>query len=148
MNAPSDPKQFRVQLKDPALFREQCYIDGAWAAAGSGQTIDVTNPATGAVSDPAGPSRGIDSESVYVDSGTMPVTKKRAPGPSRDFYSPLAEVDGQYRTGRGRPSEFRSSLRAAVAHLYKKIEAALEKIDDQETLMHLRELRAELGQVP
>ncbi len=49
MNAPTDPKQFRMQLKDPALFREQCYIDGAWAAAGSGQTINVTNPASGGV---------------------------------------------------------------------------------------------------
>jgi hypothetical protein len=68
--------------------------------------------------------------------------------PSRAFYSPLAEVDEQYRGGRGRPSEFRSSLRAAVAHLYKKIEAALEKVEDSETRMHLRELQAELSQVP
>jgi hypothetical protein len=112
--------------------------------------LTVLLVATGAVNDPAaGASRGIDSESVYVDSGSMPVTKKKTRlSPSREFYSPLAEVDDQYRTGRGRPSEFRSSLRAAVAHLYKKIEAALEKVDDQETLMHLRELRAELGQVP
>ena len=36
-------------LKDPALFRQQCYIDGAWADADSGATIDVTNPATNEV---------------------------------------------------------------------------------------------------
>jgi succinate-semialdehyde dehydrogenase/glutarate-semialdehyde dehydrogenase len=38
-----------VQLKDPGLFRERCYIDGEWVGAGSNETIDVTNPATGAV---------------------------------------------------------------------------------------------------
>jgi hypothetical protein len=78
----------------------------------------------------------------------MTVKKKARVTPSREFYSPLAEVDEQYRGGRGRPSEFRSSLRAAVAHLYKKIEAALEKVEDSETQLHLRELRAELSQVP
>jgi succinate-semialdehyde dehydrogenase/glutarate-semialdehyde dehydrogenase len=30
------------------LLRESCYIGGAWVAADSGATIDVTNPATGA----------------------------------------------------------------------------------------------------
>ena len=37
------------QLKDMSLFRQQCYVDGAWIDADSGQTIDVTNPATGEV---------------------------------------------------------------------------------------------------
>jgi len=37
------------KLKDPSLFRQQCYIDGAWCDADSGETIEVTNPATGAV---------------------------------------------------------------------------------------------------
>ena len=49
MNAPTDPKQFRVQLKDAKLFHEQCYIDGDWADADGKQTIPVTNPATGGV---------------------------------------------------------------------------------------------------
>ena len=31
------------------LFRQQCYINGQWKDADSGETIDVTNPATGAV---------------------------------------------------------------------------------------------------
>ncbi|MBT1077166.1 NADP-dependent succinate-semialdehyde dehydrogenase [Geobacter grbiciae] len=34
-------------LKDPSLFRDKCFINGRWAAADNGQTIDVTNPATG-----------------------------------------------------------------------------------------------------
>jgi succinate-semialdehyde dehydrogenase/glutarate-semialdehyde dehydrogenase len=49
MNAPADPKQFRMQLKDASLFREQAYIDGAWVDADSRDTIPVTNPATGGV---------------------------------------------------------------------------------------------------
>jgi len=36
-----------MQLSDPKLFRQQCFIDGAWVDADSGETIDVTNPATG-----------------------------------------------------------------------------------------------------
>jgi succinate-semialdehyde dehydrogenase/glutarate-semialdehyde dehydrogenase len=42
-----DVKSGTRALKDAALLREQCYIDGAWADADSGQTIAVTNPATG-----------------------------------------------------------------------------------------------------
>jgi succinate-semialdehyde dehydrogenase/glutarate-semialdehyde dehydrogenase len=37
-----------MELKDPSLLRQQCFIDGAWCAADSGGTIDVHNPATGA----------------------------------------------------------------------------------------------------
>lgn len=38
-----------LTLKDPTLLRAQAYIDGEWVDADSGATIDVTNPATGAV---------------------------------------------------------------------------------------------------
>jgi succinate-semialdehyde dehydrogenase/glutarate-semialdehyde dehydrogenase len=37
-----------IKLEDSKLLREQCYIDGAWAAADSGGTIPVHNPATDA----------------------------------------------------------------------------------------------------
>jgi succinate-semialdehyde dehydrogenase/glutarate-semialdehyde dehydrogenase len=36
-----------MRLADPELLRELCYIDGSWMAADGGQTVDVTNPATG-----------------------------------------------------------------------------------------------------
>ncbi|MGZ3183409.1 MAG: NADP-dependent succinate-semialdehyde dehydrogenase [Telluria sp.] len=36
-----------MQLNDPSLFRQQCYIDGAWCDAAGGATVDVHNPATG-----------------------------------------------------------------------------------------------------
>ncbi|WP_026840135.1 NADP-dependent succinate-semialdehyde dehydrogenase [Citrifermentans bremense] len=34
-------------LKDSNLFQQLCYINGAWTGADSGESIDVTNPATG-----------------------------------------------------------------------------------------------------
>ena len=36
-----------LALKDPALLREACYINGEWIGADSNQTIEVTNPASG-----------------------------------------------------------------------------------------------------
>jgi succinate-semialdehyde dehydrogenase/glutarate-semialdehyde dehydrogenase len=47
MNAPSRAGLPALNLKDPKLFREQCYIDGAWVAADSNKTFPVDNPATG-----------------------------------------------------------------------------------------------------
>ncbi len=38
-----------MQLKDPDLFRQQAYINGQWVDADSGNTFEVTNPATGEV---------------------------------------------------------------------------------------------------
>ena len=46
MNAP-DIIHGLPSLKDPKLFRQQCYIDGGWCAAADGATIAVTNPASG-----------------------------------------------------------------------------------------------------
>ncbi|MGD8327339.1 MAG: NAD-dependent succinate-semialdehyde dehydrogenase [Sphingomonadales bacterium] len=39
----------KMLLKLPALLRDKCYINGEWVAAKSGETFDVTNPATGEV---------------------------------------------------------------------------------------------------
>src|SRR5687768_4409475 len=47
MNAPAKAGLPSLPLKDPKLFREQCYIDGEWV--GSQKTFPVNNPATGAV---------------------------------------------------------------------------------------------------
>ena len=38
-----------MQLKDKSLFRQQCYVDGAWIDADSGAEIEVTNPANNQV---------------------------------------------------------------------------------------------------
>ena len=42
-------KDFRIQLSDPGLFREQCYVDGAWLDADNRATINVEDPASGEV---------------------------------------------------------------------------------------------------
>ena len=47
MNAPSRAWLPALPLKDPKLFREQCYVDGAWINADSGKTFTVGNPASG-----------------------------------------------------------------------------------------------------
>jgi len=36
-----------LALRDSKLFRQLCFIDGKWVGADGGETIDVTNPATG-----------------------------------------------------------------------------------------------------
>ncbi len=38
-----------MELKDPSLLRDKCYIDGNWADADSGETFAVTNPANGEI---------------------------------------------------------------------------------------------------
>jgi succinate-semialdehyde dehydrogenase/glutarate-semialdehyde dehydrogenase len=38
-----------VTLSDPKLFRQSCYVDGAWTNAASGATVNVDNPATGEI---------------------------------------------------------------------------------------------------
>ena len=40
-------REIAMKLQDSSLFRQQCYIDGAWVDADTGATVDVTNPATG-----------------------------------------------------------------------------------------------------
>jgi len=47
MNAPAQSGLPALPLKDPTLFREQCYIDGEWV--GAKKTFPVNNPATGAI---------------------------------------------------------------------------------------------------
>ncbi len=39
-----------LPLKDAALLRNQCYIDGRWCDADSGATFDIVNPASAAKS--------------------------------------------------------------------------------------------------
>ncbi|QSX38975.1 NADP-dependent succinate-semialdehyde dehydrogenase [Shewanella sedimentimangrovi] len=41
-----------MQLKDPSLFKQQCYIDGQWCDAASGQTVAIADPASGEVLGP------------------------------------------------------------------------------------------------
>jgi len=42
-------KDIRVNLSDPSLLREQCFIDGSWRDADDGTSLEVSDPATGEV---------------------------------------------------------------------------------------------------
>lgn len=55
-----------MKLSDPKLFRQQCYINGQWTDATSGETIDVTNPATGDVLGTV-PKMGADETKQAID---------------------------------------------------------------------------------
>src|SRR5438445_4922849 len=48
-NTVTHPAATDVALKDPRLFREACYIDGAWTTSPTGATTNVDNPATGEI---------------------------------------------------------------------------------------------------
>src|SRR5215475_949602 len=43
------PTAAPLPIKDKSLFRQQSFIDGKWADADSGKSVEVTNPATGEV---------------------------------------------------------------------------------------------------
>ena len=47
VNEPKTAGVAALELKDSSLLRRQCYIDGAWVDADSGNVIAVTNPADG-----------------------------------------------------------------------------------------------------
>ena len=46
MNSPKITGVAALGLKDPHLFRQQCYIDGKWSDADSGKTVTDSNPAS------------------------------------------------------------------------------------------------------
>src|SRR4051794_31032147 len=99
---------------------------------------------SGAIDDPGETSSNIDD--TTRDAGSVGKSK-----PSRDLAylnSPLADTARQYTTARGRPSEFRASVHAGVNHLAIKMDKAMKKIKDPDTLAHLRDLRQELEKIP
>src|SRR5215218_7616641 len=54
-----------LNLKDGALLRQQCYVNGAWIDAATGKKVDVTNPASGAVLGTV-PSLGLDETRAAI----------------------------------------------------------------------------------
>src|SRR6185436_14180578 len=111
--------------------------------------VTVLLTATGNVGDPTANSANIDStyiDSPYLDAG---VKNKTQPGVRavRSFDSAIAEVGKQYSNDAGPLSEYRAVLRAAVAELYQKIDNAIGRTQDKDTLMHLRLIRSQLANV-
>jgi hypothetical protein len=99
---------------------------------------------SGAIDDPGEASANIDDS-----------VKEAGPAPRRKLSqdlaylaSPLADTARSYTAARGRPSEFRASVHAGVNHLAIKMDQAMKKIKDPDTLAHLRDLRQELEKIP
>lgn len=67
----------RVHLKDPGLFREQCYVDGEWIDADSGARLEVTDPATGRVIGTV-PKLGVDETRRAIDAANRAFPAWRA----------------------------------------------------------------------
>ena len=61
-----DKTSLKSMVNDPALIREQCYVNGAWIDADNGETVAVTNPANGAEI-AAVPMMGADETARAVD---------------------------------------------------------------------------------
>jgi hypothetical protein len=94
---------------------------------------------SGAIEDPTSASSNLDE--AQGDMGRARVKR------SRDLAylsSPLAETAQQYKSAKGRPSEFRAALRRGVRDLAARIDAAIAKVRDADTAAHLKDLRAEL----
>jgi succinate-semialdehyde dehydrogenase/glutarate-semialdehyde dehydrogenase len=74
----------KLSLKDAALLRQQCYLNGEWHDADSKATFDVTNPATGEVighvpkMGAAETSRGIDAANAAWPAWRRKTAQERA----------------------------------------------------------------------
>ena len=70
-------KDPRFQLSDQRLFREQCYVDGAWIDAADGKVIKVTDPATGETIGTV-PGVGVDETRAAIDAAERALPAWRA----------------------------------------------------------------------
>ena len=95
--------------------------------------------ATGTIEDPS-------YRSAYQDAGATGRSRAIMQA-ARSFDSTIARVGEEYTGGVSSISEYRAVLRAAVAELYKKIDAAIRKTEDPDTQLHLRLIRAQLENV-
>jgi succinate-semialdehyde dehydrogenase/glutarate-semialdehyde dehydrogenase len=88
-----------MQLANPALFRQQAYINGVWLDADSSATIEVTNPANGEVigsvpdMNAAEAARAIESARVAMISWRKLTAKQRAVILRRWFDLMMANQD-------------------------------------------------------
>ncbi len=99
----------------------------------------------GNVSDPSSESDGIERD---IEHRSLDSEIRRSRMLSRNVTSALAEVAQQYRQAKGRPSEYRAALRSGLTHLRGKLEKAIERTTDVDTLSHLRDLSIELNNAP
>ena len=76
----------RLVLTDSTLFREACYIDGGWVASGAAGSIDVDNPATGAILGTV-PRLGRNETRAAIDAAARAVITDAGYGPGFKYFS-------------------------------------------------------------
>jgi hypothetical protein len=108
--------------------------------------VTVLLAATGVVDNPTATSANIE-RSLDSDSGSPKKGDSRVRA-TRSLDSALADVGRDYSSATNQLSEYRASVRAAVGDLYGKVDAALAKAKDAQTILHLRVIRAQLNNVP
>jgi Met-zincin/Domain of unknown function (DUF5117)/Domain of unknown function (DUF5118) len=114
--------------------------------------VTILLTATNTIEDPSARGSSIasadiaGSDAAYVDSGARRDAETLSRR-HRSFDSAIAKVGEQYSASTGALSEYRAVLRAAVADLYKKIDEAIARTRDADTLLHLRLLRGQLANV-
>jgi succinate-semialdehyde dehydrogenase / glutarate-semialdehyde dehydrogenase len=85
-----------LELTDASLLRSQCYINGQWVDADGGETIDVTNPATGDVIGTI-PKMGADEtrRAIEAAEAAMPAWRSKTAGERakilRNFFNLMME---------------------------------------------------------
>ena len=88
-----------LNLKDPSLLKQQAYINGQWCDADNGETITVTNPATGAVlgtvpqMGAAETHRAIDAANVAFKTWRKLLAKERSAILRKWFELMMANID-------------------------------------------------------
>src|SRR6476661_910192 len=116
-----------VTLTDRALFRESCFVDGAWVGARSGATIPVDDPATGTIIGTVPRLGGVETrEAIDAAARAFPVwrqktAKERAAVLRRWYELMVASQDDLARlmtTEQGKPlAEARAEVLYAAAFL-------------------------------
>ena len=103
-----------MTLTDPRLFRQSCYVDGAWVGARSGATIPVDNPATGAVVGAVPRLSGIETREAIAASSFFMAEESAK---ERGDFAPLVRLMIANRDDLGSPRDDRAGgsrwLRAA-----------------------------------
>ena len=99
----------RVPIKDKALFREQCYVDGQWIGAVDGGNIPVNNPFDGSIL------------------GTVPRLS------ATEVRAAVAAAESAFAPWRGKTAKQRSTI------LRRWFDLCMQHIDDLATILTLEQ---------
>ena len=111
----------KITLRDAALFRRQCYVNGEWIDAADGATLDVDNPATGEII------------------GTVPALG------AEETRSAIEAADAAWAAWRTRPAKARANLMRRWFELMMEHQEDLAVLMTSEQGKPLAESRGEIA---